>query len=310
MRFSDGFTRRDLLHLGAMSPLGLSLAQTARANPSGNLNSSKSFGAAKRCILLYLWGSPSQLETFDPKPDAPLEVRGEFLSIPTAVPGVRVGEILPRIAGLIDQVTILRTLTHPYPIHGTAFALSGVPITDIPMETNLRDPRHWPFIGSVVDYLGEQADPIAPAVPRNFGLPFPIGSKRRTKPGPFGGFLGSAYDTIWSEFMAEGTREVLRDAGAPDVPTRMVADPYLGILPTDRLESIASEGLMNLGRLNGRTSLLDQLELASPTLERKAAATSFDRNRALARSMLTSGKLRARRLISSGNRQTCGIDTG
>ena len=256
----NGLTRRELLHIGALSPLGLPLAGWSQERPLGNLPSANGFGKAKRCILLYLWGSPSQLDTFDPKPDAPLEVRGEFQSIPTALPGVRIGEILPRIAKLVDNVTILRSLTHPYPIHGTAFAVTGVPTTDLQLEGNTRDPRQWPFVGSVVEYLAEQGDPKPPAVPRNFGLPFLLGSKRRVKPGPFGGFLGSAYDTVWSDFQAKGTREVLRDSGAPDVPTRIIADPYLGILPTDRFESVASDVTTSLDRFLGRTSLLDQLD--------------------------------------------------
>ncbi len=289
---SDRLTRRDLLHLGAIAPLGLSLAGGAQAKATSVLPSANGFGAAKRCILLYLWGSPSQLDTFDPKPDAPLEVRGEFRSIPTALPGIRIGEILPRIAKLLDRVTILRSLTHPYPIHGTAFAMTGVPETALELECSPRDPRHWPFVGSVVDFLGEQADPRPPAVPRNFGLPFPLGSKRRAKPGPYGGFLGSAYDTIWSEFRAKGTREVLRDSGDPNLPTMMVADPYLGILPTDRFESIASDDTITLDRLNGRTSLLDQLDSTRRTRDRQTSKTSFDRHHTLARSVLTSGKLR------------------
>ncbi|HJT75671.1 MAG TPA: DUF1501 domain-containing protein [Gemmataceae bacterium] len=291
-RFCDGLTRRDLLHVGAIAPLGLSLAAWSEARASEDSPSARGFGKAKRCILLYLWGSPSQLDTFDPKPDAPPEVRGEFRSIPTAIPGVRIGEVFPRVARLLHRVTVLRSLTHPYPIHGTAFALTGVPATDLTLESNPRDPRQWPFVGSVVDYLGERAGRGRPGVPRNFGLPFTLGSKRRVKPGPFGGFLGAAYDTIWSEFRAQGTRAVLRDSGAPDVPTRMVADPYLGILPTDRFESVASDGMITLDRLNGRASLLDQLDAARRTLANSRAEVSFDRHRALARSVLTSGKLR------------------
>src|SRR5215207_7743649 len=165
-RFCDGLTRRDLLHVGALAPLGLTLAdwsRTAKADaPSAN-----GFGSAKRCILLYLWGSPSQIDTFDPKPDAPREIRGELGSIPSVIPGVRVGEVLPRIAKMLDRVTVLRSLTHQPPIHGTAFAFSGVPTTDLQLEGNVRDPRHWPFVGSVVDYLGARADAKAPPVPRN-----------------------------------------------------------------------------------------------------------------------------------------------
>ncbi len=290
--FREILSRRDVLRIGAMAPLGISIAGGVHANPGGDVSAGTGFGTADRCILLYLWGSPSQLETFDPKPDAPLEVRGEFQSIDSVIPGVRVGEILPRISRLLDRVTILRSLSHQYPIHGTAFALSGVPATDIPMESNLRDPRHWPYIGSVVEYLADRNDAAPSPVPRNFGLPFPIGSKRRAKPGALGGFLGSAYDTIWSEFVAEGTRELLRDAGAPDVQPKVIRDPFVGIRPTDRLESIATDQTFSVERLNGRSTLLDQLEIASPSLERRNSRTAFDRYRALAHSMLTTGKLR------------------
>lgn len=291
-KFCEGLTRRDFLHIGVFAPLGLSLLASAHANQAREHSVANGFGTAKRCILLYLWGSPSQLETFDPKPDAPLEVRGEFNSIPTSLPGVRIGEILPRIARMLDEVTIVRSLTHSHPIHGTAFAMTGVPTTDLSLEGNIRDPRQWPYIGSVVDYLAGQNDPKSPAVPRNFGLPFLLGSKRRVKPGPFGGFLGSTYDTVWSEFQAKGTREALRDSGAPDVPTRVIADPYLGILPTDRFESVASDVSTSLDRFMGRTALLDRLDAARNTADGNSNEATFARHRALARSVLTSGKLR------------------
>ncbi len=290
--FDGALSRREILRIGAIASTGISIANSARANPIADVSTAAGFGKAERCILIYLWGSPSQLETFDPKPDASLEVRGEFQSIDTAIPGVRIGEILPRISRILDRVTILRSLSHQYPIHGTAFALSAVPATDLTLEGNLRDPRHWPYIGSVVEYLAEQNDPNPRLVPQNFGLPFPIGSRRRAKPGALGGFLGSAYDTIWSEFAALGTRELLRDAGAPDVLPKIVADPFVGILPTDRLETIEANQTVSVERLSGRSSLLDQLELSSPSLERQNSKTSFDRYRALARSMLMTGKLR------------------
>ena len=102
--FCDGLTRRDLLHVGALAPLGLSLAGWSRAAaPETAPTAAGGFGSAKRCILLYLWGSPSQIDTFDPKPNAPVEIRGDLGSIPTALPGVRAGETLPRIAKLLIE---------------------------------------------------------------------------------------------------------------------------------------------------------------------------------------------------------------
>jgi hypothetical protein len=288
--FCDGLSRRDLLHVGA---LGLTLASHSRATGrAAPANPASGFGSARRCVLLYLWGSPSQIDTFDPKPDAPNEIRGALGSVQSALPGVRVGEVLPRIARILDKVTVLRSLTHKDPIHGTAFAFTGVPATDLPLEGNVRDPRHWPFVGSVVDYLGARADAKAPAVPRNYWLPFPFGSKRGpSRPGPYGGFLGPAYDAVWAEFRAKGTRDILRDSGDPKTPTRKVSDPYAGVLPTDRFETVTPDDTVTLDRLNGRTALLDQLDSARRALDTKADAP-FDRHRALARAVLTSGKLR------------------
>ena len=130
-RLCDGITRRDLMHIGALA--GLGQASTVRGDRAAG------FGQAKRCILLQLWGSPSQLDTFDPKPDAPAEIRGDLGSIATAIPGTRIGAILPRTAGLLDKICVLRSLTHIYPVHGVSFATTGVPVTDIPLESVPRD---------------------------------------------------------------------------------------------------------------------------------------------------------------------------
>ncbi|MFO0929282.1 MAG: DUF1501 domain-containing protein [Gemmataceae bacterium] len=285
-RLCDGLSRRDLLHVAATLPFARPAESPAAAQPA-------SFGRAKRCLLLCLWGSPSQIETFDPKPAAPVEVRGELGSIATALPGVRIGEILPRTARLLDRVCVERSLTHPYPIHGVAFATTSVPTTDIPLETNARDARHWPFVGSVVDHLAERKDTRAPAVPRNFGLPFPFGSKRGpARSGPFGGFLGPAYDPVWSEFHARGTREVERDAGTPGVPPRLIADPYLGILPTDRFELGTPADGLTLDRMQTRMSLLQQLDAVRRRHDATGGSGVFDRQQAMALSVLTSGRLR------------------
>ncbi|HEX4607254.1 MAG TPA: DUF1501 domain-containing protein [Urbifossiella sp.] len=293
-RFCDGLTRRDLLHIGALAPLGLTppaWSPAAAANPAPTTTGG--FGSAKRCVLLYLWGSPSQLDTFDPKPGAPAEVRGPLGSIPTSLPGVRVGEVLPRIAANLHRLTVVRSLGHQSPIHGAAFALTGTPTTDLPLEGKVRDPRHWPFMGAVVDHLAARADPTPPPVPRNYWLPFPFGSKRGpSRSGPYGGFLGPAYDPVWAEFRATGTRSVTRDSGAPGSPTPLVADPYLGIRPTDRFDAGPADDTLTLDRIHGRGSLLDQLDAARRAADAGPAAAAFDRHRALARAVVTSGRLR------------------
>src|SRR5262249_20625381 len=92
----DGITRRDLLHLGGLSLLGLNLADYSRLHAAQTTSASAgSFGRAKSCILVYLVGAPPQHETFDPKPDAPVEIQGEMRAISSTVPGVRICERLP-----------------------------------------------------------------------------------------------------------------------------------------------------------------------------------------------------------------------
>ena len=100
-RLCDGLTRRDLLHVGSLGMLGLGVAGTGLLDPVKAVGSTSTpglpgFGQAKACILLFMYGSPSQIETFDPKPDAPVEVRGELGCIASSVPGLNVCEGLPQ----------------------------------------------------------------------------------------------------------------------------------------------------------------------------------------------------------------------
>src|SRR5262245_48999939 len=150
-----GMTRRDWLRVGGLGLAGLSLPDVLRLQAAGAESQSHdpSFGRAKAIILIHLYGSPSQLEWVDCKPDAPVEIRGEFGVIPSSLPGCQVCDLFPNMAKVMDRTTVLRSLTHPYPIHGVAYALTGVPAIDVPMELAPHDGRHWPFFGSVVEYI-------------------------------------------------------------------------------------------------------------------------------------------------------------
>src|SRR5580698_372857 len=179
----DSVTRREVLRVGGLGTFSLSLAdlwaiQEAQAAPAStaatSANTKASFGRAKRIILLYLYGAAAQHETFDPKPEAPDKIRGIFKPIDTAVPGLQICEHLPNVARIADRVAIVRSMTHPYNIHSAAYTLTGIDKVDIPMELNPYDRRHWPFFGSVLDYLAAQKEPkaISHQVPRDIGLPF------------------------------------------------------------------------------------------------------------------------------------------
>src|SRR5881628_1906505 len=123
----DGLTRRDFLHIGSLGAFGFALSDLLRGQSAQAASrAGGSFGKAKACILLFPYGSPPQHETFDPKPDALPEIQGEMKSIPTCLPSVRIGEGLPRIAKVMDRLTVIRSMTHPYPEHGVAYAVSGI----------------------------------------------------------------------------------------------------------------------------------------------------------------------------------------
>jgi hypothetical protein len=205
-RLCDGMTRRELLRIGGLGAVGLGLhgllEAEAQASSSAHL---PGFGKAKRCILLFLYGSPSQLETFDMKPQAPVEIRGTMQAIGSSLSSVPVCEYLPETAKIMDRTTVVRSVTHPYPLHGVAFATTGVPAIDVNMELNPSDPRHHPYFGSVVEYFDrkKRGGSVSEAV-QNVALPFPFSSKRSDQPfraGPYAAFLGSSYHPIWTEFL-------------------------------------------------------------------------------------------------------------
>src|SRR5262249_40700384 len=115
-RTCQGWTRRAFLQAGASTVLGLSLADLLRLRAHG----SPMGGSAKSVILLWLWGGPAQLDTWDPKPDAPLEYRGPFATIPMRTTGVRICELFPQIAQVSDTFAIIRSLHTSSNDHGIA----------------------------------------------------------------------------------------------------------------------------------------------------------------------------------------------
>src|SRR5262245_38355282 len=133
----NGVTRRDMLQAGGLGLFGLGLSDLLRFEETQAASRDihpHSFGKAKSCILLYLYCSPSQLYTSDMKPDAPDEIKGEMKPIASSLAGLQVCEYLPNMATVMDRCTVVRSITHPHPIHGVAHALTGVPTIDVAME--------------------------------------------------------------------------------------------------------------------------------------------------------------------------------
>jgi uncharacterized protein (DUF1501 family) len=290
-KLCNRWTRRDFLTAAGFGALGLGASPRAYA-----ATQPRTFGRAKACILLYLYGSPSQLETFDPKPDAPVEIRGELGAIRSRLPGADVGELLPRTAEVMDRVTVVRSVTHPYPIHGVSYALTGVTQIDIPMELNPHDGRHQPFIGSVVDYLSHQpARPGRSPAPTNMALPFPFSSRREgevPRAGPYAAYLGGAYNPIWTEFRGEATVRTVKTLQQQKLD---IGEPYMGISADGRFEiagAADSSSDLTLDRLDARRTLVEQFDQVRRDLTVTDAGRGRDHFQDLAYGLIHSDKVR------------------
>ena len=294
----DGLSRRDLLHAGGLGLFGLGLADFLKLQgvQASTGEHAPKFGKAKSCILLFPFGAAPQHETFDPKPEAPAEIRGELGSIESTLPGLRVCDRLPRVAQIADRLTVVRSMTHPYPLHSVAYAVSGLPVYDTSLETRPRDIRHWPFMGSIVDWHQERNIGPAPRdMPRNICLPWVFNSQAEDQPvlaGPYGAFLGQKYDPYTPTFIGAGTQVAPKLA---DAQKTQYLDPYAGITAEGHF-SVSETGRatpeLTLDRLDRRRTLLEQFDQTRRKLETDPRTNLFDRQQDMAFSLLTSRKLR------------------
>jgi Protein of unknown function (DUF1501) len=297
-RLCDGMTRRELLRIGGLGAVGLGLhgLLEGEARASASTAHLPGFGKAKRCILLFLYGSPSQLETFDMKPQAPVEIRGTMQAISSSLSSVPVCEYLPETAKIMDRTTVVRSITHPYPLHGVAFATTGVPAIDVNMELNPSDPRHHPYFGSVLEYFDrkKRGGSVSQTV-QNVGLPFPFSSKRTDQPfraGPYAAFLGSSYHPIWTEFLGTGTKTITKSRANGEF-TFTGPEPYLGCTRDSHFRLSATQRLpgMSSNRMDRRRSLLEQFDATRTDLDRSLAGKSLSKFQEMAFSLVTSPKV-------------------
>lgn len=195
VQLCDRLPRREMLRIGGLGACGLSLPQLlAPQTASANDVSPKNLRPAKSCIVLFLMGGPPQQSTWDPKPDAPKEVRGEIGPIATKIPGVQFGELMPRLAGHADKLAVLRAVSTNDNAHSSSgyYMLTGRP--HVPMNSenaNPGPPNDWPNWGSVVQRLAGPRGHL----PASVRLPNHIfNTDGSTWPGQDGGLLGRSQD--------------------------------------------------------------------------------------------------------------------
>jgi len=291
----DGVSRRDLLQIGGAGLSGLALDRAAPFSLAANSPDLPHFGQAKACILLFLFGAPPQHETFDPKPEAAAEVQGELKAIPTSLPGVSYCEGLPQTAQVADRLTTIRSMTHPFPLHCSAYALSGMPTYTTDIEGKPRDPSLWPYFGSIADYFWAQQPNTQRDMPRHVGLPWLFNSQAEDYPplaGPYAAFLGQQHDPLWAKF--EGKALHAAPKCRINQPKEFI-DPYAGVDPDCRF---VFEGAgrfpeqVSPDRFQFRRDLLSRIDVSRGVLEEAANSQAYGSQQSRALSLLTSTKVR------------------
>ena len=245
-------SRRHVLQAGFLTSLGFGMgdfqAALSRAHAEGRTQKPR----AKACIFLFMWGGPSQLETFDPKPEAPAEIRGEFNPIQTKVPGIQISEHFKRLAQLTDKVSIIRSLGHNDPAHLSSghATLTGQLAPVVKSDADPPSSKDSPHLGSLVSHLR----PASGGIPSFVTLPWKAlhpAAPGGEAPGQHGGWLGSAYDGML----------LTGDPNSPDWQPKGLA------LPSE----------ISLDRLESRVELLRTMAKQRESF-RKAAATNNFRN--------------------------------
>jgi len=191
--------RRAMLQIGGSGLLGVSLAKVLAAEATATGPKPR----AKSVIFLFLFGGPSQYETFDMKPDAPADIRGPMSPIGCRTPGLRISEHLPKLAEISDRYCVIRSMTHDFNDHsGGGHYIQTGKRWQIPVGGGFSaTPQDWPSIGSVVEHLEHQRSRGAPRdLPAYAVVPNRLGRLQENgqyvRPGEYGGWLGSSVNPL------------------------------------------------------------------------------------------------------------------
>lgn len=278
----SGLSRREMLQAGGAGLLGVSLPQVLAAE---SVRPDAVVGRAKSVMFLFLFGGPSQLETFDLKPNAPTKIRGPFRPIASRTPGLRIGEHLARSAKISDKFCVIRTMTHRHNDHNAChYIQTGHKWTRTAAngsDVNARE-TDWPAMGSVVEYLAQhEPDAHKRRFPDYVYLPNRLGHLQGyDRTGQYAGWLGRAYNALATDIRKRGPKDnpYFRDCEDRELDFRIK-----GLLPTSEV---------SVNRLNRRRRLIDQFDAARKTIDRSKQFQSYGNIRRQALAMVTSEKIR------------------
>ncbi|GAC1448795.1 MAG: DUF1501 domain-containing protein [Isosphaeraceae bacterium] len=271
----DGITRRTLMEAAGAGLLGLGLPSTLAAESRADRRPA---AQARSVIFLFLFGGPSQLETFDLKPDAPDKIRGPFRPIASRTPGLRIGEHLPLLAGISDKFCVVRSMTHPLNDHSAAahYIQTGR-AWQAPVGAINPTPQDWPSIGSIVEYLAQQnSGALARDLPGYAVVPNTLGrlqeASQYRRPGEHAGWLGRRYNPLTTAV----DKKDLQD----NPYWRACSDLEL----TFAIEGLVASKETPPDQLRRRVSLLEQFDQGRRALDQTRAVVDYDQflQRALA----------------------------
>jgi hypothetical protein len=259
-RTCQGFTRREFLQAGGSSLLGLSLADLLKLRGQGSLA-----GSARSVIMIWLWGGPSHLDMWDPKPAAPLEYRGPYSPIATRTTGIRISELFPQTAQVIDRCAIVRSLYTTSNDHGVAgtIGLTGSSAGAVDLGGRAQAGGVRPAVGAVV----ARARGLRGSLPPFMVVGGRLHQGKKAIVGEGGGPFGASYD-----------------------PFRLEYDPRHGT----RIPALRLPADLNPERLGDRQRLIDTFDQLQTQADLNDAARSLDDHRRQAFAMLTSpGSMRS-----------------
>src|SRR5687767_7007478 len=254
----DGFSRREFLRVGGAGVLGISLADILRLQAAASVtpDSAKAkdgWGKAKQVIFVFLQGGPSHIDIWDPKPDAPSNVRGEFKQIKSNVPGIWLSEVMPQLAKQMDKATLIRSVSYtPAGLFNHTAAIyqmmTGYTPDRVSPSGQLEppSPSDFPHAGSQISRLKPPETPMLPFVM----LPRPLQESNVVGKGGTAGFLGAAFD-----------------------PYYFYQDPAKGV----NLDDLSMQKDMTRERLARRESLLQRVNAAMPEMEKAVEKYAIDK---------------------------------
>ena len=279
----SGLSRREMLQVGGAGLFGLSLPTLLAAEQAGLRTGNQ---RAKSVMFLFLFGGPSQLETFDMKPNAPSGIRGPHKPTPSKTPGLQISEHLHRTAAISDKICVVRSMTHSHNDHNAChYIQTGHAWTRTAANGNDVNARStdWPAMGSVVEYVSQHDPAVRRRTMSDYVyLPNNLGHfQGYDRTGQYAGWLGSAYNALATD---------IRKHDKNDNPFfRDCTDKELDF----RIKGLVGKDVMTLDRLQSRSRLIDQFDAIRPEFDARIEKyAQQDRLRQRAAELVTSDAIR------------------